>query len=148
MPPDSHSASPLDALPHGRSFRFLDEVLALEPGRSGTGCYQVRGDEAFLSGHFPGAPMLPGVILIEAVAQLAGVVAQCDPSVAKLHDLRLAAVHAAKISATAIPGETIQIHVHISGRLGPLIQAQGSVTCGDRTLLTAQIVLGGREANP
>jgi 3-hydroxyacyl-[acyl-carrier-protein] dehydratase len=140
MPP---AADPLAALPHGPSFRFVDELIALDPGRSGTGRYRVRGDEAFLSGHFPGAPMVPGVILIEAIAQLAGVVAQSDPSVPPLVDLRLTAVRAAKITGTAAPGEILELAVEVTGRLGPLLQAQGTVSASGRLLLTTQVVLSG-----
>jgi len=138
----------LAALPHGPSFRFVDELVALDPGRSGAGRYRVRGDESFLSGHFPGAPIMPGVILIEAVAQLAGVVAQSDPAVPPLADLRLAAVRAAKITGTAAPGETLELTAEITGRLGPLVQATGNVTTGGRPLLSTQIVLSGAEASP
>lgn len=70
----------LAALPHGPEFRFLDRLLTLEPGRCGTVEFARRGDEGFLRGHFPGEPLLPGVLLIEAAAQLAGVVAQSDPA--------------------------------------------------------------------
>ena len=59
----------LDLLPHGSEFRFLDRLLSLEPGKSGAGEYAVRGDEPFLRGHFPGRPMMPGVLLVEAAAQ-------------------------------------------------------------------------------
>ena len=64
------------SLPHGQEFRFVDRVIALVPGVSGEGEYTVRGDEPFLRGHFPGDPLMPGVLLIEAAAQLAGIVAQ------------------------------------------------------------------------
>jgi len=65
----------LKFLPHGPEFRFLDRLTSLDPGRSGAGEYRVRGDEPFLRGHFPGQPIFPGVLLAEAAAQLAGVVA-------------------------------------------------------------------------
>lgn len=146
---DSSDAGPplltkaLEALPHGAAFRFVDSLEALEPGRSGRGVYRVRGDEAFLSGHFPGAPMMPGVILIEALAQLAGVVAQSDPAIHPMDDLRLSAVRVAKITGSAAPGESLEMVVEITGRLGALVQAQGRITCAGRVLLTAQIVLSG-----
>lgn len=90
---------------------------------------------------------MPGVILIEAVAQLAGVVAQSDPAAPRLADLRLAAVRAAKITSTATPGETLELTAEITGRLGPLVQATGHVTANGRSLLSTQIVLGGTEAS-
>src|ERR1043166_6075088 len=74
-------AKALAHLPHGPEFRFLDKLTALVPGQSGAGEYTLRGDENFLRGHFPGAPLMPGVLLVEAAAQLAGVVAQSDPSI-------------------------------------------------------------------
>jgi len=86
------AADALGRLPHGPEFRFVDRLLVLEAGRRGTGEYRVRGDEPFLAGHFPGDPLFPGVLLIEACAQLAGVVAQCDPVHGALPEMKLAAV--------------------------------------------------------
>src|SRR5258708_37194883 len=80
----SECAEALRFLPHGPEFRFLDRVLSLDPGRSGTGEYRVRGDEPFLLGHFPGNPIFPGVLVVEAAAQLAGLVGQSDPTIAPL----------------------------------------------------------------
>src|SRR3954449_8347791 len=99
----------LSLLPHGAEFRFVDKLSRLEPGRTGAGEYLVRGDEPFLRGHFPGEPIFPGVLLVEAVAQLAGVVAQCDPNIPALANLKLTAIHGAKIRGTARPGETISL---------------------------------------
>src|SRR5439155_16161454 len=114
----------LSLLPHGPEFRFLDRLTALAGGKSGEGEYRIRGDESFLRGHFPGAPIFPGVLLVEAAAQLAGVVAQSDPNVAPLQNLKLTALRNVKILGTAKPGETILIRAEISGRLGNLVQAR------------------------
>ena len=97
VPSIMHAA--LLTLPHGPAFRFVDALDALVPGRSGAARYLLRGDEAFLDGHFPGAPLMPGVLLIEALAQLGGIIAQSDPDIPPLPDLRLAAVHNAKSAA-------------------------------------------------
>jgi 3-hydroxyacyl-[acyl-carrier-protein] dehydratase len=139
------SQDALDALPHGPSFRFVDTLTALEPGKSASGTYLLRGDEAFLEGHFPDQPIMPGVLLCEAVAQLAGVAAQSDPEIPVLKNMRLTAIRAAKILGTAEPGETMTLHTSIAGRLGPLVQADGSVTVGDRVLLKTQVTLSGDE---
>src|SRR6516165_1417150 len=61
-------------LPHRPPFRFVDAVEHFEAGRSVTATYHVRGDEEFLAGHFPGNPVFPGVIQLEALAQ-AGAIA-------------------------------------------------------------------------
>ncbi len=134
----------LDALPHGPEFRFLDELLALDPGNEGTACYRVKGDEAFLAGHFPNNPMLPGVILIEAIAQLAGVVAQTDLVHPPMLDLRLTGVRAAKILGAAVPGDRLEIWAKVEGRLGGLVQAEGEVRGPAGLLATAKVMLSGR----
>src|SRR5436309_4393266 len=117
---DSSLAKALASLPHGPEFRFIDRLLSLDPGKQGVGEYAVRGDEPFLRGHFPGQPLMPGVLLIEAAAQLAGTVAQSDPQIAPMPDLRLTALRAVKILGTARPGETIRLEANIIGRLGNL----------------------------
>src|ERR1041385_18112 len=113
----------LAALPHGPEFRFLDRLTALEPGKSGAGEYTVRGDEPFLKGHFPGAPLMPGVLLAEAAAQLAGVVAQSDPQIPPLAGLKLTALRNVKFLGSARPGDTIRLEARVTGRLGHLVQA-------------------------
>jgi 3-hydroxyacyl-[acyl-carrier-protein] dehydratase len=133
----------LASLPHGPEFRFIDKIRELEPGTSGVAEYRIRGDEAFLAGHFPGNPMMPSVILIEAIAQLGGVVAQCDPDQAPLGDLRLAAVRSAKILGAVGPGETLEICAELEGRRGGLVQIRGEVSGARGVLATAKGVLGG-----
>src|SRR4051812_14528708 len=59
----------LTSLPRGRGFRFVDELVELVPGKSGVARYLIPQDESFFTGHFLGNPILPGVILIEAIAQ-------------------------------------------------------------------------------
>jgi len=143
--PESDSAfgNALGSLPHGPEFRFVDALTALDPGHSAQGTYLLRGDEAFLKGHFPGQPMMPGVLLCEAIAQLAGVAAQSDPQIPPLKNMRLTAIRAAKILGTASPGETLNLETTIAGRLGPLVQAEGCVRVGDRILLKTQVTLSG-----
>ncbi len=133
----------LNLLPHGPEFRFLDRLLALDPGKTGVGEYRVRGDEPFLRGHFPGAPLMPGVLLVEAAAQLAGVVAQSAPVIAPLPGLKLTALRAVKILGTARPGELVHLQARILGRLGNLIQAQANASVSGAVVLTAELTLSG-----
>jgi len=132
----------LGGLPHGAAFRFIDRLLSLRPGEEGVGEYDLRADAPFLRGHFPGDPMMPGVLLIEAVAQLAGVVAQSHPSLAPLPALRLAAVRNARIHGAVRPGQTIWLQARVTGRFGALVQADTEARTGGVLVLTAEIVLG------
>ena|SRR5437016_12861253 len=133
----------LDSLPHGPEFRFIDRLLALDPGKSGLADYTVRGDEPLLRGHFPGRPMMPGVLLIEAVAQLAGTVAQSDPDLTPLADLKLAAIRGAKILGTAKPGEVIQLEARVLGRMDNLVQASATASVAGKIVLQAELTLSG-----
>ena len=133
----------LNRLPHGPEFRFLDRLVSLVPGREGVGEYRVRGDEPFLRGHFPGEPLFPGVLLVEAGAQLAGVVAQSDPVIPPLANLKLTALRAVKILGSARAGETISLQAQIIGRMGTLIQAHVTGSVAGQTVLVADLTLAG-----
>ncbi len=133
----------LASLPHGPEFRFLDRLKSLEPGKSGTGEYLVRGDEPFLKGHFPGQPLLPGVLLVEAAAQLAGTVGQSDLQIPPMKGLKLTALRAVKILGTARPGETVHLEATVTGRLGNLIQARATASVNGALVLQAELTLSG-----
>jgi 3-hydroxyacyl-[acyl-carrier-protein] dehydratase len=140
---DDALAQALAALPHGPEFRFLDRLTALDPGRSGAGVYVVRGDEPFLDGHFPGEPIMPGVLLVEAAAQLAGTVAQSDRDIPPLHGLKLTAIRAAKILGAARPGQKIMLEAKVTLRMGNLIHAQATAHVGETQILQTDLVLSG-----
>ena len=140
--PDSLQQA-LERLPHGPDFRFVDRLLSLVPGREAAGEYLVRGDEPALRGHFPGEPLFPGVLLVEAAVQLAGVVAQSDPAIPPLPGLRLTALRGVKILGTARPGELLRINARVTGRLGALVQAQAQASVAGQLVLTAELTLSG-----
>src|SRR3954463_1581818 len=97
----------LASLPHGPEFRFIDQLLELNPGIAGRGEFTVKSDATYLRGHFPGEPLMPGVLMIEALAQLAGTIAQSDPKIKKLPNLKLTALRSVKILGTATPGQRL-----------------------------------------
>jgi 3-hydroxyacyl-[acyl-carrier-protein] dehydratase len=135
----------LSFLPHGPEFRFLDRIVSLEAGKSGAAEYTVRGDEPFLRGHFPGQPLFPGVLLVEAAAQLAGVVAQSDPQIPPLSGLRLTAVRGVKFFGTAKPGEVIRLEVRILSRLANLVQAQVEASVDGHVVMQGELTLSGEQ---
>lgn len=111
--PDLH-----DRLPHQPPFRFLSRVLEHEPGVSGVGVWGVTGSEEFFAGHFPGKPVVPGVLLAEALAQLAGIVAFAGD----VEELRLA--HLAQVNvkflAPVVPPAEITLRARVVRALGAL----------------------------
>lgn len=138
----------LARLPHGPEFRFVDRLAELSPGRSGVAEYLVPEDAAFLKGHFPGDPMMPGVLLVEAAAQLAGVVAQSDPGRAPIPELRLTALRNVKILGAVRPGDLLILRAEITGRLANLVQANVVGEMGATRVLTAELTLSGAGATP
>ena len=138
-------ARALRFLPPAREFRFVDRLLNLEGGKSGAGEYTVRGDEPFLRGHFPGQPLFPGVLLLEAAAQLTGVVAQCDPQIPPLSGVELTGVRGIKIFGTARPGEAIRLEARILNRLANLIQARVSASVNGQIVMQGELTLSAKQ---
>ena len=130
-------------LPHGPEFRFIDRLVSLDPGKTGVGEYQVRGDEPFLRGHFPGQPLFPGVLLLEAAAQLAGVVGQSDPALQPLAGLKLAGARSIKLTGSARPGEVLRVEATVTARLANVLQAAVTVRVNDQIVLRGELSLSG-----
>ncbi|WP_277209526.1 3-hydroxyacyl-ACP dehydratase FabZ [Isoptericola croceus] len=97
-----------EILPHRWPFLLVDRVEKVEPGVRGTGIKNVTGTEAWFQGHFPGTAVLPGVVLIEAMAQMAGVVfalAGAGPIG------YLASVRSMRFRRTVVPGDQVVLTV-------------------------------------
>ena len=105
---------PLSHLPHGLSFRFLDRVLEFSGGDSVVALKNVTADEPFLAGHFPGNPVLPGVLIIEAMAQTAGLL--LPPGSMAF----LAQVREARFRRPVVPGDQLRLSARRQARLGDI----------------------------
>ncbi|WP_390884406.1 3-hydroxyacyl-ACP dehydratase FabZ family protein [Humisphaera borealis] len=70
--PVSPATDPLSRLPHGPEFRFLTRAVSVRTGESAEAVWVIKGDEPFFAGHFPGRPIVPGVLIAEAMAQACG----------------------------------------------------------------------------
>ena len=141
-PPDLVQA--LSALPHGPEFRFIDELTELVPGVSAKAVWKLKGDEEFLRGHFPGAPLMPGVLMIEALAQLGGILVQTRPGEAPLKNLRLTAVRQIKILGSITPGQSLHLSGSLQGMLDTLGQVIGEIRDdAGNVIITGSVTLAG-----
>jgi 3-hydroxyacyl-[acyl-carrier-protein] dehydratase len=111
---------PDEVLPHRDPFLFVSEIVELEPGVSATGRWHLTGDEPFFAGHFPGRPTLPGVLMVEAIAQLGAVAVLTDPRYEGKLPL-FGGADGARFRRQVVPGETLDLEVEmrrLSARAG------------------------------
>lgn len=115
-----HSAQniprPIEVLPHREPFLLVDELVELTPGQAAVGRWSLTGDEWFFPGHFPGRPTLPGVLMIEALAQVGACGVLTEPRFAGRIPL-LAGTDKVKFRRQVVPGETLDLSVELT-RLG------------------------------
>jgi 3-hydroxyacyl-[acyl-carrier-protein] dehydratase len=106
---------PDEILPHRPPFLFLTELATVEPGESATGSWRLTGDEDFFAGHFPGRPTLPGVLMVEALAQLGAVAVLTDDRYAGKLPL-FGGIEKARFRRQVLPGEVLDLEVTL-GRM-------------------------------
>ncbi len=112
--------APADLIPHRHPFLFVDELIALEPGVSAVGRWHLTGNEAFFAGHFPGRPTLPGVMMVEALAQVGACVLLATPALAGKLPL-FGGIDSVRFRQQVVPGDTLELAVelgHVSARAG------------------------------
>lgn len=144
MPLTPDLVQALSALPHGPEFRFIDTITELVPGLSAKAVWQLKGGEEFLRGHFPNAPLMPGVLMIEALAQLGGILIQTRPGEAPLNNLRLTAVRQIKILGSITPGQSLHLSATLQAVMDTLGQVVGEICDDDgNVILTGAVTLAG-----
>jgi 3-hydroxyacyl-[acyl-carrier-protein] dehydratase len=122
-------------LPHRAPILLLQRVIDLEPGVRGTGVRVFRDDDACFAGHFPGQPILPGVLTIEALAQTLMVVLGSETRMSGSGDSPtvgyLQRVEAMSFHRPIVPGDEVRFTVEVEKRLGRFVVAGGRATVGD-----------------
>ena len=130
----------MEILPHRPPFLLVDRIVECEPGRSAKGVKCVSMNEPFFPGHFPGQPIMPGVLILEALAQTGAVAALSLPE----NRGRLAVfggVKNCRFKKPVTPGDVLELSCELVERRGPIgygkavarvggkIAAQAELTC-------------------
>ena len=131
----------LGLLPHRYPFLLIDRVLELTDDR--VLCLKnVTVNEPFFQGHFPGVPVMPGVLQIEAMAQAGGILAskavQFDPTT---HVMLFMAIDAVKFRKAVTPGDQLHIEV-IPLRKGKIFKMKGEIKCDGQVVSSAEFLAG------
>ena len=104
----------MEALPHRYPFLLIDRITSITAGESITAVKNVTNNEPFFQGHFPGRPVMPGVLIIEAMAQAGGVLSHVTMIDVEPKPLFfLAGVNDARFRRTVLPGDQLVINVDV-----------------------------------
>jgi 3-hydroxyacyl-[acyl-carrier-protein] dehydratase len=142
MPTETGDES-LQRLPHRDPFRFLSRITQLKAGESGQGVWSLSGSEPFFAGHFPGNPLVPGVLIAEAMAQLSGLVGPTASNEGKLVHLDVRFDR-----PVAPPAEIVLTSKHLR-TIGILQQFEVSASVGQETVARGMLTLSRpREGGP
>jgi len=136
-----------DFLPHRDPFLFITELVAVEPGQSATGRWALTGEEAFFAGHFPGRPTLPGVLMVEALAQLGGVAVLADPRFAGKLPL-FGGIERARFRKQVVPGDVLELDVTLGRMSARAGKGTGTATVGGELACQAELLFVLVDAGP
>lgn len=136
---------PIDVLPHRDPFLLVSEVVALEPGAAITARWHLTGNESFWPGHFPGRPTLPGVLMLESMAQAGAIAVLMDERFSSKLPL-FGGADGVRFRRQVVPGDTLELTVELGRMSARAGKGTGRATVGGQTACEAEIlfVLAGR----
>ena len=117
----------METIPHRYPFLLIDTIEEIEEGRKAVGKKCVSGNEPFFQGHFPGNPVMPGVLIIEALAQV-GAVAMLSIPEWKGKTAYFAGIEKAKFRKKVVPGDVLMLETTIVKVKGPMGIGKGVAT--------------------
>ncbi len=121
----------LKLLPHRAPFLFVERITDIVPLESGTGWKAVGFNEPYFQGHFPGFAVMPGVLLVEAMAQTAGALVQHSLGLGAGSKVFFMTIDKARFRRPVRPGELLRMPVKALRRRGPVFKFEGKVYVGD-----------------
>lgn len=135
-------------LPHRYPFLLVDRVLSFNPGESITTLKNVTFNEPFFQGHFPGHPVMPGVLIMEALAQTSGIYefASCEASGESTHFLYLfAAIDKARFRKQVVPGDQLILKIEPISRKRNMAKVFASALVDDKLVASAELMCARQE---
>jgi 3-hydroxyacyl-[acyl-carrier-protein] dehydratase len=124
-------------LPHRYPFLMVDRIVEIDPGKRIVGIKNVTINEEFFQGHFPGNPIMPGVLIIEALAQVAGILAfQTGGSGGK--SVYFMSIEKAKFRRPVVPGDQLRLEVSVLQHRGNVWKFAGNALIEDKIAAEAE----------
>jgi len=139
----------LDFLPHRYPFLLIDRIVEFEPAKRLVAIKNVTINEPFFQGHFPGYPIMPGVLVIEAMAQAGGIIMMAEMPDRNQKLVVFTGIERAKFRRPVTPGDQLRIEVDVlafrsrAGRIQGRATVDGKLAC--EATLTCQVVTRERE---
>ena len=122
-------------LPHRYPFLLVDRIIDIEPGTKAVGIKNVTINEPFFMGHFPGNPIMPGVLIVEAMAQVAGILA--FRSGVKGDTIYFMSIEKAKFRKPVVPGDQLKFEITTLQRRGNVWKLSGTATVDGKLVAEA-----------
>lgn len=128
-----------EIIPHRYPFLLVDKIEELEPGKKAVGYKNITMNEYFFQGHFPQEPVVPGVLMIESLAQV-GAVALLSMDKYKGKTAYFGGINKAKFRRKVVPGDVLKLEVEIIKMKGPIGVGKGIATVDGEKAVEAEIM--------
>ena len=130
----------LDYLPHRFPFIMVDRVIDIKPGRAITGVKNVSMNEPYFQGHFPGRPIMPGVLILEAMAQTGAILLYASGFQKKQDLIYLGGIDKIRFRKPVVPGDQLILNLTIMNQRSRAIKMKAIASVDDRRAAEAEFI--------